>query len=106
MKTSKSSKRKEIQLPFCCPEVEFEWHCGFVKDVYAQAIVDLQRAQENLRTPLADRFFKREASPELLHRVQDGAKMLRSITVQVRAALKAVADTPGEISECLAKEVA
>ena len=29
MNTAKSSKRREIQLPFCCPEEEFEYHCGF-----------------------------------------------------------------------------
>jgi hypothetical protein len=107
MKTAKSSKRtRSWRQAFGDDDGCYEWRCGFVKDVYAQTIIDLERAQQDLRKPLADRDFKRLASPELRQRVQDGKKMLQAITLQVRAVLEAISDTPGAISKCLVKDVA
>jgi hypothetical protein len=85
---------------------QYAWHCGCVKDIYAQAIADLRQAERDLKKVLAEPDFKRLAASELQNRVREGTKMLHSLTLQVRAALDAMADTPSDVSECLREEIA
>jgi hypothetical protein len=79
----------------------FEFHCGCVKDTYAQAIIDLQKAEEDLKSTLKEPDFNRVAPPEVRRQAREGAKTLRAIRLQVRAMLDATAGMPGDVSECL-----
>ena len=53
---------------------QYEWHCGLVKDIYAEALIELKEAEEAMKEPLTNSDFKRLASPELRRRVRAGRK--------------------------------